>query len=142
CQQRAAAAKSDGSLSRTLITSLDSALLRLQQQWLQLQTNLMPLLHKLDQTALGAVVAESQTSNSGATTSQPLLTSQGVQQLCQLLADADGDAISLFSEQQLFWKQSFPALYPGLKAAVENFEFDQALAMIEQAQADQLNEEN
>ncbi|MBU2178685.1 MAG: response regulator [Gammaproteobacteria bacterium] len=142
CQQRAAAAKSDGSLSRTLVTALDSALLRLQQQWLQLQTNLVPLLHKLDQTALGSITAELQMSNAVTTTSQPRLTSQGIQQLCQLLADADGDAISLFSEQQIFWKQSFPALYPGLKAAVENFEFDQALAMIEQAQAEQVNEEN
>ena len=110
--------------------AIASALQHLTQQWQQLQAELSPLLQKLN-----AATAE-QISPDSAEALDPQQLQMVVNQLCQLLADADGEAVSYFSEQQQYWRRFCPKQYPMLQSMIESFEFDQALNLIRQVQAE------
>ena len=132
---------------------LATALQRLTLQWQQLQAEIAPLLQVLHTSAL-AVTADTTdplaTLAAGTTSEQapqpdpqpdPQQLRVAINQLCQLLADADGDAVSYFLGQQSYWRQTFPKQYPLLQSLIENFDFDQALSLIRKlrGEADRVN---
>ena len=121
-----------------------AALQRLTQQWQQLQAEIAPLLQIFHTSAL-AVTADTAAPlanlAAGTTSEQvpqpdPQQLHGAINQLCQLLADADGDAVSSFADQQSYWRQTFPKQYPLLQSLIENFDFDQALSLIRQLRAE------
>jgi len=109
----------------------------LQQHWLQLQQDILPLLRLLNLAHIDAAAQPEPGLELEQMTVAATETAAAIKrQLCQLLADADGDALSYFSQRGRFWLQAYPAVYPRLKATIENFEFDQALALIRQVDGD------
>jgi two-component system sensor histidine kinase/response regulator len=130
CQQLSAGATAT---DHTLI----SALQRLQQQWLQVQAEVAPLLPLLNATVTTAKATAPVNASLGkASAVEPQPIRAAVNQLCQYLADADGDAVSCFSEQQSYWQQSYPQQFLHLQSCIENFEFEQALTLIRQLQGE------
>ena len=109
----------------------------LQQHWQQLQQDILPLLSLLSASSGGITVQSAWEEGAGeAGLSETPAATVIKRQLCQLLADADGDAISYFSTHNRYWQQAFPAAFPQLKALIDNFDFDSALALIQQADGD------
>jgi len=132
CQQLSA-----GTASAELSETLASALQTLSQHWQQVQVEVAPLLPQLNAAATSVrsttQVKSALAKESAHETTADLQTiNAAAHQLSQLLADADGEAVSCFSEQQNDWQQSFPQQYPRLKSLIENFEFEQALSLIRQ----------
>ncbi|RVU40599.1 response regulator [Rheinheimera riviphila] len=126
CQQLVA-----GATSTDHNIELAGALQRIQQQWQQVQAEVAPLL-----PSLNAAVS---TAKATASVSAPAADPQQINvanQLCLLLADADGDAIGCFAAQQSYWRQLYPQQFLQLQSLIENFEFEQAFSLIRQLQGE------